>query len=206
MEEIKTIKTIEELKELFNFLSETLYNDAQENNEHYYNMGDRYEEMKEQFNLDKEFLMYIKKDDKIIAGITAKGMNLTDKKITIGVLAVAKDERKKGLARKLIEEFETRCQNKGIKHIDLGARFRACKLYEKLGYKSSLMVQVFDFATIEDVKKANVYKFEENSSWQGETYGFIFFKTPDIKKEYVDCFENKVKTAHAQFIFEKDLF
>ena len=47
MYEIKKKKKKNELKRLFNFLSEVFYNDAIEHNEHYYTMYERYEEMKE---------------------------------------------------------------------------------------------------------------------------------------------------------------
>ncbi len=205
MNEIITVKTIEELKEVFNFISKVFYDDAKENNEFYYTMSERYEEMKKEFEVDNDFLMYIKKDGKIIAGITGKGMDKENSKITLGVLAVAKEYRKKGYAKKLVEEFENRCRNKEIHHIELGARFRACELYKKLGYYYSIMVQVFDFATIEDVKKANTFGLEEGFSWQGDTYGFIFFKVKDINEKYINHFEKSVPTAHAQYIFEKDL-
>lgn len=205
MSKIKLVETKEELKRLFNFLSEVFYDEAKEYNEHYFTMSERYEEMKQQFEICKDLLMYIEKRGKIIAGITAKGMNKENSKITLGVMAVSKNERRKGLAKELVLEFEKKCKKHGIKHIDLGARFRACPLYQNLGYKHSLMIQVFDFSTIEDIKKKNKFKFEEGFSYQGETYGFIFYKTPGIKKEYIDYFEENVKTAHVQYIFEKDL-
>ena len=163
------------------------------------------EEMKEQFEVDNHFLMYIEQDGKIIAGITAKDMNKNSKKITLSILAVSNSERKKGLARELVLEFEKRCKIKKIKYIELGARFRACSFYEKLSYNYCLMIQVFDFSTIEDVRNKNKYNFEEISSFQGETYGCICFKVPSIKKEYIDYFEKNVKTAYAQYIFKKEL-
>lgn len=203
MYEIKTITTKDELKRLFNFLSEVFYNDAIEHNEHYYTMYERYEEMKEQLKVDNEMILYIEKDNKIIAGITGK--NMKDNKITIGMIAVNSLERNKGLAKQLLLEFEYRCKKKKITHIDLGARFRACPIYQSLKYNYTLMIQVFDFVTIEEIRRKNKYNFEEISSWQGETYGYIFLKTNEIKKEYIDYFEKEVKTAHAQYIFEKEL-
>ncbi len=52
MFEIKIVKTKDELKELFLFLSETFYKDAIKHNEYYYKMGDRFVEMNDQFNRD----------------------------------------------------------------------------------------------------------------------------------------------------------
>ena len=202
---IKTVKNKKELKKVFDFLSMTFYDDAKKNKEHYFTMSERLMEMEKQLEVDNELLMYIEKDKKIIAAITGKGMDTEKKKITLGVIAIDPNYRKKGYAKALINEFEKRCNDKGIKHIDLGARFRACHLYIKLGYKPSLMIQVFDFANIDDVKKANKFNLKEDFSWQSDAYGFIFFEIDEIKKEYIDWFEQNVKTAHAQYIFEKDL-
>lgn len=205
MFEIKTVETKDEVKELFNFFSKTFYKDAIEHNEHYYEMSERFKEMNNQYELDKDFLMYIKNGDSIIAGIAGKKMNIHDGKITMGILAVDEDYRNKGIAKSLIVEFENRCKKKNIKHIDLGARFRATPLYLKLGYKYSLMIQVFDFTTIDEVRNKNKYNFEETFSYQNEIYGFIFYKVDDIKEEYIKYFESSIPTAHAQYIFEKDL-
>ena len=202
---IKTVKNKKELKKVFDFLSMTFYDDAKKNNEHYFTMSERLMEMEKQLEVDNELLMYIEEDKKIIAAITGKGMDTEKKKITLGVIAIDPNYRKKGYAKALINEFEERCKNKGIKHIDLGARFRACPLYIKLGYKPSLMIQVFDFANIDDVKRANKFNLKEGFSWQSDAYGFIFFEIDEIKEEYIDWFEQNVKTAHAQYIFEKDL-
>ncbi len=202
---IKTVKNKKELKKVFDFLSMTFYDDAKKNNEHYFTMSERLMEMEKQLEVDNELLMYIEKDKKIIAAITGKGMDTEKKKITLGVIAIDPNYRKKGYAKALINEFEKRCNDKGIKHIDLGARFRACPLYIKLGYKPSLMIQVFDFANIDDVKRANKFNLKEGFSWQSDAYGFIFFEIDEIKEEYIDWFEQNVKTAHAQYIFEKDL-
>lgn len=205
MLEIRTVKSEKELKKLFNILSEIFYDDAVENKEHYYTMSERYEKMKLQFKNDKNFLMYIEDSNKIVAGLTGKNLDLKKKKITIGVLAVKKEYRMNGLATKLVNEFENRCKKKKIEHIDLGARFRACNLYKNLNYNYSLIVQVFDFVTIDDVRKLNKFNLDEIYSWQGETYGFIKFKVNCINKEIIDCFEKNIKTASAQYIFEKDI-
>ena len=203
--EIITIKTLTELKEVFNFISKVFYEDAKEHNEFYYTMAERFEEMKKQLEVDNELLIYIKEDNKIVAALTGKGMDKNTSKITLGTLAVDKNYRKKGYAKKLIKEFENRCSNKGIHHIELGSRFRACELYKNLGYYYSIMVQVFDFTTIEDVRKFNIFNLEEISSWQGDTYGFIFYKINDIDEKYIKHFEENVPTAHVQYIFEKDI-
>ena len=205
MYKIKTIKNEKELKKVFNFLSSLFYDDAKEYNEHYYTMGERYEEMKKMLETDNDFLIYIETNNKVIAALTGKNLNQEKQKITIGIMAVDSKYRRKGLARQLIDEFEKRCLEKNIKHIDLGARFRACPLYLSLNYKPSLMIQAFDFATIDDVRKKNKYNFKEIFSWQGDSYGFIFYEIDEVKEEYINWFEENIKTAHAQYIFEKDL-
>ena len=200
---IKTVENEQDLKRLFDFLAKIFYEDAVKYKEHYYVMGERFEEMKTQYNLAKDMLMYIEKDGRIIAGITGKNMKETN--ITMGILGVDENERNKGLAKELVSEFEKRCLENGITHIDLGSRNRAASLYKKLGYKVNLMIQVYDFATIEDIRKANNYNLQEKKAYQNDTYGFIIYDINKIDEEYIKHFEDNVKTAMVQYIFEKDL-
>ena len=202
---IKTVEIEIDLKRLFNFFSKTFYIEATNNNKHYYNMGDRYKEMQEQYIIDKDMLMYIEVNDNIIAGIVGKNMNTLNKSITMGILAVTMSERDKGVAKLLIGEFENRCIKKGISHIKLGSRFRAASLYKKLNYNFTLMVQVFDFATTKDIRKNNKYSLKEKDFYQGDTYGFIIYYVDDINEKYITNFEKDVETAHVQYLFEKDL-
>lgn len=203
MKEIKTITNEKELIDLFNFLSETFYDDAKAHHEHYYPMTERLEEMKTQLNKDNELILYIEDKGKIIAGLTSK--NMSKDKITIGVMAVDKNYQRQGYAKTLIQEFEKRCKEKGIYKIDLGARFRACPLYLSQNYIPSLMVQVYDFATIEDIKKENIYNLKIKNSYQTQAFGFVIFEIDQIKEEYINHFETNVKTANAQYIFEKNV-
>lgn len=203
--DIKVVETEQKLKEIFCFLSKTFYDESIEFNERYFTMSERYIEMKEQYNKDNELIFYIEEDGKILGALTSKDMNLDLKKITLGVMAIAKTHRRKGYAKALIEKFEEECLKKDIVHISLGARFRACPLYINLGYKAKLMVQVFDFAKVEDIKKVNINNLKEEFEYQNDTYGFIFFDIDAVDEEKIKHFENNVPTAHAQYIFEKDL-
>lgn len=205
MIEIKTINDKKELKEVFNFLSKTFYYDAKEYHETYYAMGDRYNEMCQQLELDKDFLLYIEENNKIIAALTGKGLDQKNKKITMGVMAVDKEYRRKGYGKYLIQEFEKRCIQKGITHIELGSRIKACSLYVSLGYKPSLIVQVYDFSTTNDIKKANSMNLEVISECQGGCYGYVLFKVDEINKEYVEHFNSTVENSYAQYFFEKEL-
>ncbi|MDD3341104.1 MAG: GNAT family N-acetyltransferase [Bacilli bacterium] len=202
---IKSVESKEKLREIFTFLSKSFYEDALSHKEHYFIMSERYEEMKEQYKKDKELIIYIEEAGNIVGALTSKNMDLKSKKITLGVMVVAESHRKRGYARSLIQEFEKACKEKGIAHIDLGARFRACPFYINQGYKPKLMVQVFDFAGIEDIKKANIEHLEIEKEYQGETYGFIIFNIDGVDKGKINYFERNVPTAQAQYVFEKDL-
>ena len=70
--------------------------------------------------------------------------------------------RRIGITRQLITKFEKRCLEKNIKHIDLGSCFRTCTLYLSMNYKLSLMIQGFDFVSIEDIEYK--YNFKERLS------------------------------------------
>lgn len=67
------------------------------------------------------------------------------------------------------------------------------------------MIQVFDFIKIDEIRKNNKFNLQEKKSYQGETYGFVFYEIDHITKEYIQHFEENVKTVHAQYVFEKDL-
>ena len=199
--EIKTISNKKELSDLYNFFVQVFKEDAKENNEKFYDMSNRYKEMEEQFDTDKDMIMYIEKDNHIIAGITGK--NMQKDSITLSIIAVVKEERNKKLGKELILEFEKRCKEKNIKSIDLGSRFRACPLYKKLNYSYALMVQVND-SNIDGIRNNNKYNLKEISSYQSNSYGYIIYKVDDIKEEYIKCFE-KIKASYTQYIFKKEL-
>lgn len=80
MSEIKIVNNDEELNQVFNFLSQTIYDDSILHKEKYYPMYSWLEEIKKQLKIDKDFLMYIEEDDNIVAAITGKNMDLTNKK------------------------------------------------------------------------------------------------------------------------------
>lgn len=112
MPEIKIVNNDEELNQVFNFLSKTIYDDSILHKEKYYPMSSRLEEIKKQLKIDKDFLMYIEENNHIVAAITGKNMDLTKKKITLGILAVSPSKRRLGYATKLIREFEKNISKK----------------------------------------------------------------------------------------------
>lgn len=77
---IKSVDSEERLKEIFGFLSKVFYVESTEYNEHYFIMSERYVEMKEQYNKDKEMIIYIEEDKKIVCALTSMGMDLKSKK------------------------------------------------------------------------------------------------------------------------------
>ena len=203
---IQTIQTKEKCYEIYLFLSRLFYEQSQVNHEHYYPMSDRYQELFHKFSIDQDLLYYIENEDQeIIAALTSKNMNIQESSIILGMLGVRDEYRHQGLGSALVDRFEKDCIKKGISHLSLGARKEACAFYQKQHYHPELMVQVFDFATIEDIKKANHFSLKVLNEWQDETMGGIFFKVDDVNLEYLDWFESQVPTASCQFVFVKDL-
>ncbi len=130
---------------------------------------------------------------------------ILNKKVTLSILAVNLNYRNLKLDTKLVKEFENICRNIGLQSISLGARWRTCGFYEKLNYKPSLLVQVYDFVRVEEIRKNNLCGFKELKSYQGETYGFIMYEVTFIMGDYIKYFENKIPTAMVQYIFTKKL-
>lgn len=94
MTDIKIVNNDKDLNQVFNFLSKTIYDDTILHKEKYYPMSERLEEIKSQLKIDKDFLMYIEEDNNVVAAITGKNMDLTKKKITLGILAVSPSKKK----------------------------------------------------------------------------------------------------------------
>lgn len=201
--EILHVKTKEELLNFYYFVSSVFYEDAVEHQEHYHPMYNQYEKLLEQYNQDKELILYIKEDDLIIAAIAIK--DLKEKEATGSVLAISKKHRGKGLALRLLTEIENKLKAKGIEKLTLGARFRACGVYIKAGYKPMLLIQVSDFAKIDLIKEANIFNFELINEYQTETNGAVFYNVTEIDKNIIDHFENNVPTAKASYIFTKKI-
>lgn len=201
--EFKHVENKEKLTQYYHFFSQAFYDDAKDHNEHYYPMYNAYSKIEEQFNKDNELLIYLEEDNKIIGCVGVK--DVSDDKATIDVLTVDKKHRGKGYASMLLKEIEKRLLLKGITKISLGARLRACSVYVKNGYSPTLLVQVNDFATIDLIKKNNIYNFEIVNEYQNEVCGAVFFKVDGIEEEVIAHFESNVATAHASYIFTKTL-
>lgn len=203
--ELKYVESEEKLKEVFSFFSNIFYTESKKYHEHYYPMGDRYYEMCEMLKKNNRLLVYAEANGKVIGCAIGKNLDLLNKKVTLSVLAVNQNYRNLKVATKLVQEFENICRNIGLQSISLGARWRACGFYEKLNYKPSFMVQVYDFVKIKEIRKNNLYEFKELESYQGETYGFIRYEVSSITEDYIKYFENKIPTAMVQYIFTKEL-
>jgi hypothetical protein len=55
------------------------------------------------------------------------------------------------------------------------------------------------------VKKANIYNYKIINEYQNDVSGGVFFEIDKIEKEVIDYFEKNIPTAHAQYIFTKNL-
>lgn len=202
---INTPKDINKLIEIFYFLSKTFFLEDMNEGNRYIRMGDRYAEMLQQFKKDKEFIYFMEKDSTIISALYAK--EDTKDKMTIGAIAIAKEYRGLGLGKKLMLKVESDCKKKNYKSINLGARLNAIDFYKGMGYFPILMVKVFDFESIDNVKKinANYKKFSIINDFEDISYGFVMFSVDEVNKEYPSYFDDRLDVSDTQYIFVKDL-
>ncbi|MBR3890956.1 MAG: GNAT family N-acetyltransferase [Bacilli bacterium] len=201
--QIKYVENRGKLKEYYHFFSKVFYEDAKEFNEHYYPMFNAYSKIEEQYNKDNTLLIYIEECGNIVGCIGVK--DVINNKATLDVLAVDKNCRGKGYASLLIKEIESRLVKTGVKEVSLGARFRACNVYLKNGYKPTLLVQVNDFATTDLIKENNIYDYEIVNEYQNDVCGAVFFKVDEVNASVINHFESNVATCHASYIFTKTL-
>jgi len=133
--------------------------------------------------------------------------NIDVNSATIGMLAVSEEFRKQGLAGILLSKAEEVAISKGIKKLNLGARPTAIEFYRKMGYDFTLMVQVFDFETIDNVLELNIdYRnFPVLNTFQDVTYGFVFFAVDNLIIEDLQYFESKLDICSVLFVFTKNI-
>lgn len=203
MYRIKTIETIEKLKEVFLFISRTFYLSYQHTNETYFPMQERYDEMYQQFHTTNNLLYYMENEDnEVIAALTTK--NYKQDQITLAMLCVKEEYTHQGIGSRLIVHFEEDCKKMGIHKITLGARFSACDFYKKHHYTPCLMVQVFDFMTSKEILEANSYDFPILEVYEREFFSYVKFEIDDTKEEYIHHF-SKLPTATVLYVFTKYL-
>lgn len=203
---VKRVKEELILINLFYFFSKTFFYEDKEHNQRYEYMYERYNEMKRQFEVDKDLLFYMEDKNEIIAGLTIKNRNEKDE-ATIGMLAVSRNYRNKGIAEMLMRTAEDECSKKGIKFLSLGARVNALNFYKKMGYNPMLMVQIYDFETIENVKNVNDrYKnYPIINEYKDVAYGFVFFEIENLLIKDINHFENNLDVCNVQYVFTKEL-
>ncbi len=201
--EIKSVKSLKKLKEYYTFVTKVFYEDAVEYKEHYYPMFNFYEKLIEQYNKDKSLILYLEQNNEIIGTICVKDMK--NEECTIDAVTIRKDYRGKGYATLLIKKLESKLKKKSITKVSLGARFRACNLYVKNGYIPQLLIQVNDFANISMIKASNIYNYKVLNEYQNDVCGAVFFEVNEILESVVKHFEENVPTAHAMYIFTKEI-
>ena len=107
----------------------------------------------------------------------------------------------------LMRTAEDECSKRGIKFLSLGARVNALNFYKKMGYKPTLMVQIYDFESIENVKNVNdkYKKYSIINEYKNVAYGFVFFEIDDLLIEDINHFEENLDVCNAQYVFTKEL-
>ena len=115
--------------------------------------------MMSQFNEDPEFIMYIKDNNKIIAGLFSFYSEATNT-VTLSLLGVLKEYRKNNYGSKLLNELIRISNEKNCDKIILTSKTVNYDFYIKNGFKPILDFVVFKNVSKEEFERNNKYNFE----------------------------------------------
>jgi GNAT superfamily N-acetyltransferase len=203
------VKNDNEIDELLQFFVETFkeYNDIGEG----VSLGLK-PLVLSQFNENPEYIMYIKDNDEIIAGIFSF-YEKNDNTIIIDKLAVKKEYRLKGLGSKLLDSTEKIALKNNVSKLEVHSNDFNYDFYLKNNFKPILYVIVFDDISEEDFKNSNKYNFK---TYNYISYKRVFDNKPKVsskiyyfvdapKKEYINYYNNLYKDSFSDYIFIKEL-
>ena len=199
----KNEKDIDELVEFFDgvFSEFTIINEST-------SLGHK-ELMISQFNEDPKFIMYIKDNNKIIAGLFSFYSEATNN-VTLSLLGVLKEYRHNSYGSKLIKELIKKSSEKNCDKIILTSKTINYDFYIKNGFKPILDFVVFKNVSKEEFERNNKYKFE---LYNYKTHEYMMDGNKKVstrveyivdypKMEYLDYYNNLYSSAGYYFVKE----
>ncbi len=200
---LKKVQQLDELISLLRFADHCFYHSSI--NEPYFPVSNNFNEFKEQLNTDNDFLLYLEHNNEPVGLLFGKQLDMENKTITLGILVIKNGYRNKKYGTYLINEFEKRCLEKGVKTINLCSRYKATGFYLKNNYKPHLFVQIYSPFTIDNIKEANINNYPIAFEKQEEFNGQVAFIINSIDKKDVEWFVRNAPTCNVQFFFRKKL-
>lgn len=197
MYEIINCKTEEEVKELSDFFYDIF-------NNNYLDV------MISMYNENKEFLIYVKDNNKIIAGLYAD-YSKDNKIVNLSIIGVKEEYRNKHIGSLLIKRIETVSKKYNVEEIIVDSEPYNYDFYIKNNYKPILHTFIMSNMNYEEIKKLNKYNFSEYLHYERKKDNYInvtieyFVDYP--KKEYIDYFKNinSSNLSNASYKFMKKL-
>ena len=206
---INTVNSIEEIDELTEFLT-VVFSEFTVIDER--SVLTKKEMMESQFKEDSSFLMYIKEDNKIVAGLFAYTSKPTNS-VILHIIGVLKEYRLKKYGSKLLNELVKRAKEKNYDQINLTSKTENYDFYIKNGFKPVLSYVVFDNISNKELDKLNKYNFEQ-ISYTVHDYMMdgkekhatrITYYVDYPKFEYLKYYNDLFKNSSASYSFERNL-
>ncbi len=154
----------------------------------------------ERMNSHPELIIYAKANGQVI-GITPSFIE-DNGNITVGIVAVDENYRKKGIARALILEVENRAKFLGVHLLALGSVETAEGFYQKLGYTGQLLIQS-EKHTVDELLALNPgYPIVFTNIYDGKV-NQICLKLEKPDRELQKLYEITLDECHSQTMFWK---
>lgn len=160
------------------------------------------EKWEERMQNHGDLMLYASLDSEVI-GIVFGRIN-DNHSITIGPVAVHKNYRGIGIAKKMMFMIEERATHYDMNSINLGAIESAERFYSKLGYTGSLLIQSQIHSIEQMLSLNNRYKVEFTNIYDGKVSQVCLELTEpdrDLQKEYETAFPG----CYTQMMYWKNI-
>jgi len=195
--EIKKVSTFSEVENTHKFYCDIFKGVVDTDNPVY-----SVEQWKDRMQINNDFMLYVSYNDKVIGICFARLEN--QQTMIIGPLAIAKEHRGQGFAKKLMTELEQNAIKHSIKYSKLGAVKEANDFYYKLGYKGSLLIQsehhtINELLRLSDGHNVNFTRVYDDKI--NQVCLDVSQVDDELEQKYLDEFPG----AYTMMLFEKTL-
>lgn len=201
---IKKIKSLDNVKTVFNFISEFFVHERTKNTEELA-LHELYESMIDNLVNGYGYQFYITISKVIIGALVASPLPYDKESLLLNVVGVDDRIRNKGLARSMLHELETYAKKKGYKRIRVLYYETSHSFFEKDDYKPLLELAIPESLQIEDVLKINNLKLEFACNKKFNQINFVDYAVDEIDKRIKKYIAENTPLVKSRFILEKTL-
>ena len=180
---IKKIKNLNDVKEIFSFISFTFFQDSIKCGEDFIPLHELYEIMVDNLAHNKEFQFYGTYNKKVVGALVASPLPYDPTCLLVNVLFVNGASRQNGYAKKLLAEIEIVAKKYGFKKIRAIYTDNSNSFFTKNKYDLYLELAIPETLSAEEVILLNDLNLKRTNLLKYNDINFVQYtiETPDAR-------------------------